>query len=337
MTRRLGTLIPLLLMPLFVFLAVRNTDWRQFLDGIARAQPALVTIGLVFGTTALSLRALRWRVLLSSRSDIDYVSVFWATSGGYLANTLLPARAGEVVRSTMVARNSGLSQAFLLATTLTERVFDAAALALAAQFALIAMDHAPHWLVQASRTVAFLSAIGVIGVVLLPLLQSHFLRLVQFSPQALRERLGGLVEQAVCGVQALHNGRRALGFALLTPSIWILDVAGATIVGRALGLPITVTDAFLLLAVLGLSSAIPATPGNVGFSQFVAVSLLEPLGFGHGQALGYVLILQACGVLILMLWGIPALWLVGRANGHQRIPARASGTLQVNTLENSLK
>ncbi|HLJ48821.1 MAG TPA: lysylphosphatidylglycerol synthase transmembrane domain-containing protein [Bryobacteraceae bacterium] len=337
MGRRLGSLIPLLLTPLFVFLALRHTDWRQFLDGVLHAQPGLIAIGLLLGTTSLALRAMRWRSLLSARADVEYMTVFWAASGGYLANTLLPARAGELVRSTMVARNSGLSQSFLLATTLTERVFDAAALALAALLALLTMGQAPHWMVQASRTVALASGVGVLGIVLLPRLEAQCLRLVGMTPPAIRGRLAGLTEHAVCGVRALHNVKRASTFGLLTPLIWILDVLGTTIVGRALDLPISIGSAFLLLAVLGLSSAIPATPGNVGFSQFVAVSVLEPLGLAHGQALGYVLILQASGVLIFLLWGIPALWLAGKSNGRHLRPARAAGALHANTLENSLE
>jgi uncharacterized membrane protein YbhN (UPF0104 family) len=68
--------------------------------------------------------------------------------------------------------------------------------------------------------------------------------------------------------------------------------------------------ALLLLAGLGLGSALPSTPGYVGIYQFVTVSILAPFGVGHDDALAYSFVSQALGYTVLLLLGLPALYSV---------------------------
>ena len=51
----------------------------------------------------------------------------------------------------------------------------------------------------------------------------------------------------------------------------------------ALGFDMPLRVAFLLIAALGLGSALPSTPGYVGIYQFVAVTVLTPFGFSRNR------------------------------------------------------
>jgi len=84
-----------------------------------------------------------------------------------------------------------------------------------------------------------------------------------------------------------------------------MDAANATICAGALGFHLPLSVAFLLIAGLGLGSALPATPGYVGIYQFVAVSVLTPFGFRRSDAIADILLIQA-------LWG-----LIGVAKGRK--------------------
>ena len=66
--------------------------------------------------------------------------------------------------------------------------------------------------------------------------------------------------------------------------------------GAALGFQIPLPVAFLLIAGLGLGSALPSTPGYVGIYQFVAVTVLTPFGFSRTDAIAYILVAQALDV-----------------------------------------
>ena len=70
------------------------------------------------------IRGVRWHFMLS---PIKHVGIRVATEGvivGYMANNILPARAGEVVRAVFVGLRESMSKASVLGTVLVERVFD---------------------------------------------------------------------------------------------------------------------------------------------------------------------------------------------------------------------
>ena len=72
-----------------------------------------------------------------------------------------------------------------------------------------------------------------------------------------------------------------------------MDGLGTVLMGVMLNIPITLSQAFVLLAGLGLSSAIPSTPGYVGVYQFVAVTVLAPFGIEAAAALALAAAISA--------------------------------------------
>jgi uncharacterized membrane protein YbhN (UPF0104 family) len=66
--------------------------------------------------------------------------------------------------------------------------------------------------------------------------------------------------------------------------------------------------ALLLLAGLGLGSALPSTPGYVGIYQFVTVSILTPFGVRHDDALAYSFVSQAMSYVVVLVLGLPGLY-----------------------------
>jgi len=63
-----------------------------------------------------------------------------------------------------------------------------------------------------------------------------------------------------------HAARR---FWLLDPAIWSVDCVSVLLVTHALGIELPFRVALLLIAAMGLGSALPSTPGYVGIYQFV--------------------------------------------------------------------
>jgi hypothetical protein len=83
---------------------------------------------------------------------------------------------------------------------------------------------------------------------------------------------------------------------------------------HALGLTLSFPMAILLLTGLGLGSALPSTPGYVGIYQFVAVTVLGPLGIPKSGALAFILMMQAYGYAATLLLGLPCMYIL-RSNG----------------------
>jgi uncharacterized protein (TIRG00374 family) len=297
--------IAIALAAVLLFYSLRGIEWHRVGQLIVHAHPGWMALALAFSTTTLFLRAVRWRVLLSAEASVSVPDVFWATSAGYFGNNFLPARAGELVRTYMVSAGYRLDLPFVLATALCERIADAITLVVIASIVLLEM---PAQSGAFAKTVPFFAAMALVGaaaIVVLPLIGPTASRILQRLPlpHALRDRVVAIFDQGLRGLRAFHHVGRLSAFCGFTAAIWILDAIATTVTARALGLHIPLSVAFLLLAGLGLGSALPSTPGYVGIYQFVAVTVLTPFGLSRTDAIAYILVAQALSYVLIGVWG----------------------------------
>jgi uncharacterized protein (TIRG00374 family) len=297
--------IALLVTAVLLYISLRGIEWRQVWRTVSGAKLPYLALCLALASGTLFLRALRWRILLAAEGPIGVRAVFSATAAGYFGNNFLPARAGELVRTFMVSSRSGLSNAYVLATAISERIADAVALVAISSMVLLTLPQPPGWLANAARPVAILGLSAVLVIVILPNLESLFQKMLDRvpAPAALRAKLKAILEQALRGMRTFHHLKRLLAFAGMTIVIWCTDGFMTVLTGWALGLPISLPMAFLLLAGMGLGSAMPSAPGYIGVYQFVGVTVLTPFGIDRADAVAFVLVGEVLQYLVVGLWG----------------------------------
>src|ERR1017187_4340654 len=307
--RRWSWILAVPLAAVLLYYSLRGVDWSGVWRTIAGARWGFVAAASAFTCCSFFLRAVRWRILLNAEARLSVGQVFCANMSGYLGNAFLPARAGELVRTMVVSGRSSLTKTYVLTTALSERLMDAVALVLWASLILLGVNPKPGWMSGVARTMAVAAAVGAVAIAVLPhtggFCQNVLRRLP--LPIALRDRLIGLAGQVLLGMRAFHNTGRFLGFAAMTILIWVSDALGTMIAGRALDLSLSFSMAMLLITGLGLSSALPSTPGYVGIYQFVAVTILVPMGIAKSAALAFILVVQAYGYVVTLLLGLPCL------------------------------
>jgi uncharacterized protein (TIRG00374 family) len=288
-----------------LYYSLRGIEWRQVWITLRSAQVLFVFLAFTLMTAALFLRAYRWRVILSAEGNVSVPLAFWATSAGYLGNNVLPARAGEVIRSLMISSRTGMSKAFVLTTALSERVVDAIAVITISSVVLLTLKDRPGWLASAARPFAILGLCGVAGIVLIPAFEVFwfkFLGLLPLSPK-LRAQVEGVLRNGLQGIRSFHDYSRLARFVLFTAIIWSTDAVTTMVLAQSMHVRITLPMAFLLTAGLALGSALPSTPGYVGIYQFVAVSILTPFGLSRTAAIAYILMFQALNYVMVLSWG----------------------------------
>lgn len=307
---KLWTSAALAVSALLLYLALRGASWNDVAYIVRGAQLRFLAVAFALGTVAYGLRALRWKVVLSAGCKIDFLTVFWASSAGYLGNSFLPARAGEVIRSAMVSARSDLSAAYVLTTALVERAVDLAVLLALSAFVVMFSGRA-HTVLFPAATLMLAAASAVLVVLFVVPATEHFWATLLerlHLPQRWRTGLLRTLQQVVLGMRAFHHPSRLFRFVTLTMCIWCLDAYSATLVGRALRMEVSLEPAFVLLAALALGSMVPSTPGYVGVFQFVTVTVLEAYGMQRSAALTYSLVLQAAAFAVITLWGLLGIW-----------------------------
>lgn len=292
---------------ILLYLSLRGVDWHTVWHTIAGARWGFLAVGAAIMCGSLVLRSLRWRILLNAEGHLSVPAVFRATMAGYLGNAFLPARAGELIRTLVVNGWSSLSKTYILTTALCERLSDAIVLVLASSMILLGVNPKPRWMADVSRTTATLAVIGALAIAVAPHTEALCRAVLERIPlpAKLRGHFLKLTDQVLLGVRAFHHIGRFFSFAALTVAIWVSDTLGTMVSARALGLHFSFGVAILLIAAMGLASALPSTPGYVGIYQFVAVTVLVPFGVPKDLALAYILVAQAASYLVTAAVGLP--------------------------------
>ncbi len=271
---------------------------------------------IAWSSATYFLRALRWRVLLNTQKNILRMNVFWANMAGYLGNNVLPARAGEFIRAAYIARKESISIVFVLATGITERLVDLAVLVTIATASLFFVDSFPQSVQNALKSFAVVAVAGVVSIFLLPSLQNLIGRIfakLPFLNPSLKLKFFEMMDHFIDGLKVIAHMQQALPFLFFTVLIWLMDGIGMMVIALSLHETLSLMQSFLFIAALGISSAIPSTPGYVGIYQFVAVAVLVPFGFTRESALALILIAQALNLLVVSFWGGIGLWIGSRS------------------------
>lgn len=291
--------IAVVMAAVLLYFSFRGIDLAELGATLRNAQLQPLGIALILSTTGLWLRSYRWRVLLNSGEKLPMSTVFWANSLGYLGNNVLPARMGEFMRVEALKRRHDISRSYLLATALIERVMDAGVLVLFTSAALLTIPGLPEGLHKASQTFSVLSGAGILTLFLLPHAQGQVEKWLTKIP-----KVSGVASRFLDGLRSLHSWWRSSQFLLLTLIIWPIDSYTGVLVADSIGLNLELKTSMVVLAALGLSSAVPSTPGYVGVFQFVAVTVMKPFGIPSASALAWILLYQAVNYVCQVSFGL---------------------------------
>ncbi len=323
--RTLTLIVTLGLAAFLLWVALRDVEWGRVGATLRDARWGPLALSFVAASVAAFLRSERWRILLKAEGAVPVGVAFWATALGYCGNNFLPARLGELVRMRAISAKTSLGNSYVLATALTERLLDAGVLVLASCCALLALSGMPAWLQGAARTMAIGSGIGVGVILILPRCERSLTATVQALPfsEGLRSRICRLLSNFLLGMRSFHHTGRALRFLGLTAVVWSIDGIAAVWVADAISVPLSFPEGLLVVAALGLSSALPSTPGSVGIYQFVAVTVMAPLGISNNDAVAFIFLYQGIVVCTLAAWGLIGAWRLGRVSWFRGLRARA--------------
>jgi uncharacterized protein (TIRG00374 family) len=88
----------------FMYLAVRKVDFTQMWQACERADYWYLLPAILIVFISHFLRVLRWRYILDPVMHLDVGSLFSSVIIGYMANTVMPAHLGEILRAYVLSR-----------------------------------------------------------------------------------------------------------------------------------------------------------------------------------------------------------------------------------------
>jgi uncharacterized protein (TIRG00374 family) len=263
----------------------------------------LLALALFVYALVTAARGVRWHEILraagvrASMADTQGLIVV-----GYMGNTVLPLRGGELLRVLLLGRRTDSSRVTIVGTLVAERLLDV--LALVAMLLLL----------------AFATASGVRGVFELSLAAAIVLLLLALALSTGRRlsrswRLRGLRPHVDSLTLASRNLLSAQGvlLALLTAIVWMGEGCIYWLIGRALSLRVDLLQGCFLVVLSSLVAAIPAAPGYAGTYDAAIQLGLRALHVPGGGAVAFGLLVRM--VIFLPITVVGLLLVVVRYGG----------------------
>jgi uncharacterized membrane protein YbhN (UPF0104 family) len=245
------------------------------------------------------LRAYRWQRFVEPLQPLPLRPFFSATLIGFMANDLLPLRAGELVRAYALAHLTHVRMSAALATAVLERVWDTILISVLLIGALSSFP-LPAWLVQTSLLILGGCVVSLIG-------GWWLARRGEDGLSWLPPRLATLVGHFGDGLGALHSVSLIVWASLLSLMIWLALVAYYWVLLRACGFALPVEAALMVMVLTVLGAALPAAPGFVGTFQYATVWALSFFSVSKADALGFSIIAHLAQILPVTIAGLIAL------------------------------
>jgi glycosyltransferase 2 family protein len=322
MRAHIRTIVVLAVAIALIALFLNNVDLRRVGTSIAQARPEWLALSVATMVLNLAIRALRWQYLLEPLGITSFANAFRATAVGFAASSVLPARAGEVIRPYFLARQAPADQkgrmtaTAAFATIILERLLDTiTVLVLLASFVFVFGTNLanvnPTGFALVKWAGVSAGAVSIVALAVLFLLAGDPERLgklltplSRMLPAKIAAVLAKFAETFARGLAAIRRpGRLLIALAWSFP-LWLSICAGIWCVSKAFDFAIPFTGSFLLLALLVLGVAVP-TPGAIGgFHEAFRVGATMFYGAPNEAAVGAAIVLHAFSILPSLVLGI---------------------------------
>lgn len=300
-----------------------STLW-QHLKGVR----LLPFAGAVLVATArFPLITVRWRYLLRIEGEaLPFRPLWHATAIGFMANNLLPARAGEFARAYAARQLCGTKFSTAFASIAVERIMDGIALVAIMVAGIWGGGFASETAIGGMTLGGVAKGAGLLfgAMLAVALIVVHWpspaRRLVRsVAGRLLSERWAvrvvGFADGLLGGLDALKSPGRSAAVILWSFAVWLVTAASFWLAFLAFGIDVPWSAAFLLQGLIGFGVAIPSGPGFAGTFEAATRVALALYAIDSTQAVSYALGYHVSTFLPITLLG---LWSLTKARLHLR-------------------
>ncbi|MCF6159278.1 MAG: flippase-like domain-containing protein [wastewater metagenome] len=330
----LGVIISIVCLWLFI----RGIEWSLLKNALKDANYWPIIPTIILNILFFVARAIRWQGLISHIKTIPTVSLLSITCIGFMANNILPARVGEVLRPFLLYKKENIRFSTSVATVIVERIFDLLALII---FTVVVIALLPHpspnsfdtsfqiststvnttgepivhslkkWIV----VFAFAGVLTIASLFFVIINPDSFKkvlsRLCLFLPEKYKDSILGFYDSFVYGLKILEKKVQTLWIFTLSLIIWIISAGEIYILSFSFNIHLPFVAACLIATCLALAVALPQAPGYIGVFHIAILKSLNIFGIQSAAAQSYAIVLWLISILPSTVMGLLFLWREG--------------------------
>ncbi|MFN0147428.1 MAG: lysylphosphatidylglycerol synthase transmembrane domain-containing protein, partial [Dehalococcoidia bacterium] len=306
-----GFAISVVLIGLFL----RATHPRELASALEAANYWYLVPALAVLFLAISARCVRWSILMRPVAPIRPARLFPYAVIGYMANNLLPARAGEFVRAYVLGDREKVSTMGTLGTIAVERLFDGCVLVvmLLVSGYFVGFEDSRLKAIAIASTILFIGAL--LGFYWLTLNETRakrvIHRLLRVLPDRFEHRAEELADALVGSLRSVHDPRSLLLVVFFSAAAWMIEASAYAVIGQGFDLGVGFGHYCLLLSAANLAIIVPTFFGGTGPFEWAVRLVLVGAGVGGATAGAYSIVSHAFILVPTTILGLIFLWSFG--------------------------
>ncbi|MRR06668.1 MAG: flippase-like domain-containing protein [Deltaproteobacteria bacterium] len=298
----------------FLFLVFRSIDGAKLLTALRTMDLRFLVPAVAATLFSYYLRAYRWKLLLREDKQTSMANLFSATAIGYMANNLLPARVGELVRVYLLGEKEGIDKGTVFASLVLDRLFDGFSvlfILLATLFTLqLPGDDAE--IRTALVTGGYVTvAVYLAIVIFLVLLKKKTVITLRFAalllkpfPARLAEKVIPLLGSFIKGIRLTSQPAILAGLVASSVAIWAFALWPIDLALQSFGIELPLTASLFIMVLLVIAVLVPASPGYIGTYHYACFKALTAFGISGEQAVSVALVIHALNFFPITLVGL---------------------------------
>lgn len=258
-------------------------------------------------------RAVRWKYLLNPLLSVKIANAYTATIIGYMANNILPARMGELVRAEVLARKENSETSIVLASLLVDRLWDGLSLVIILGIALFSVNFPSHLSsvsvgIRTGGVIAISSYVAIIILIVIvtnnkKLLFSVFSNSKAFANYRLLSKIGNFTKKFINGISFNCDPLELIIVIATSCIIWITSLLLIDFILIGFGIMLPLTASMLIVSVLTFSTIIPSSPGYIGTLHYACYKSLLIFNVSEAKAISIAIIIHAVGFFPVLIAG----------------------------------
>ncbi|MHB8645630.1 MAG: lysylphosphatidylglycerol synthase transmembrane domain-containing protein [Thermomicrobiales bacterium] len=282
-----------------------NINVHEVWRNVRGANPLLLLCAFAIYYLSFPVRAVRWHIILGNAGydrahGIEAPNVYGLIEIlllSWFANTLLPAKLGDVYRGYLFKKATGVSFTRTFGTILAERLMDILGLFsfLVVSGVLVFGNKVPRVAITLFVFGGVLAICGLVGLLVLRRAEGLLERIVPKKVSVQYRRL----EEGIFG----SFGRWPTLIAL-TAIIWMQEGLRVYFITRALGVHVSLAVTIFVALAASLLTTIPLTPAGLGAVETGIVGILQFVGVERNVAASVAIIDRVIGYWSVLLIGL---------------------------------
>jgi uncharacterized protein (TIRG00374 family) len=297
----------------FLYWALKGIHFTDVVAEVKRVHVWPLIAAVIIATSTFVIRIFRWRILLRSDDGqpLPAAPLWHAIAIGFMANNVLPFRAGELLRSIAITRLTRTRFTAAASSIAVERLFDGVALVCVLIVGLLLSGlpsstevggvRITHIAVVAGGTFAAGLLIAALVVAFPKPAERVILKLVPFPKLA--NKLVAMIEGVVHGLSVLQSPARAIAVFLWSLAVWLVSAASFFVAFKAFDIPVNFAGAMLMQGILAFAITAPTAPGFVGIFEGAINATLMLYSIPKEVAVTYALVYHATTFVPITLLG----------------------------------